>query len=165
MFWRKYRDYLSSIFFIAISLFMIYLARMLPKSKVMSIGPVFMPTVIGVTTLILAVLLLILTVIRTKERQAALAKAEPEDFDYRRMLYSLVLILIYVFIMQPVGFILSTIIYLIPQFLVLAPDEERNKKEAIKLVVISIIFTIIVFLLFRYGFKIVLPAGLFTIKL
>ena len=67
--------------------------------------------------------------------------------------------------MQPVGFILSTIIYLIPQFLVLAPDEERNKKEAIKLVVISIIFTIIVFLLFRYGFKIVLPAGLFTIKL
>lgn len=165
MFWRKYRDYLSSIFFIAISLFMIYLARMLPKSKVMSIGPDFMPTVIGVTTLILAVLLLILTVMRTKERETALAKAEPEDFDYRRMLYSLVLILIYVFIMQPVGFILSTIIYLIPQFLVLAPDEERNKKEAIKLVVISIIFTIIVFLLFRYGFKIVLPAGLFTIKL
>ena len=165
MFWRKYRDYLSSIFFIAISLFMIYLARLLPKSKVMSIGPDFMPTVIGVTTLILAVLLLILTVMRTKERETALAKAEPEDFDYRRMLYSLVLILIYVFIMQPVGFILSTIIYLIPQFLVLAPDEERNKKEAIKLVVISIIFTIIVFLLFRYGFKIVLPAGLFTIKL
>jgi len=131
----------------------------------MSIGPDFMPTVIGVTTLILAVLLLILTVMRTKERETALAKAEPEDFDYRRMLYSLVLILIYVFIMQPVGFILSTIIYLIPQFLVLAPDEERNKKEAIKLVVISIIFTIIVFLLFRYGFKIVLPAGLFTIKL
>ena len=124
-----------------------------------------MPTVIGVTTLILAVLLLILTVMRTKERETALAKAEPEDFDYRRMLYSLVLILIYVFIMQPVGFILSTIIYLIPQFLVLAPDEEINKKEAIKLVVISIIFTIIVFLLFRYGFKIVLPAGLFTIKL
>jgi len=165
MFWRKYRDYLSSIFFIAISLFMIYMARLLPKSKVMSIGPDFMPTVIGVTTLILAVLLLILTVMRTKERETALAKAEPEDFDYRRMLYSLVLILIYVFIMQPVGFILSTIIYLIPQFLVLAPDEERNKKEAIKLVVISIIFTIIVFLLFRYGFKIVLPAGLFTIKL
>ena len=144
---------------------MIYMARLLPKSKVMSIGPDFMPTVIGVTTLILAVLLLILTVMRTKERETALAKAEPEDFDYRRMLYSLVLILIYVFIMQPVGFILSTIIYLIPQFLVLAPDEERNKKEAIKLVVISIIFTIIVFLLFRYGFKIVLPAGLFTIKL
>ena len=165
MFWRKYRDYLSSIFFIAISLVMIYMARLLPKSKVMSIGPDFMPTVIGVTTLILAVLLLILTVMRTKERETALAKAEPEDFDYRRMLYSLVLILIYVFIMQPVGFILSTIIYLIPQFLVLAPDEERNKKEAIKLVVISIIFTIIVFLLFRYGFKIVLPAGLFTIKL
>ena len=81
MFWRKYRDYLSSIFFIAISLFMIYMARLLPKSKVMSIGPDFMPTVIGVTTLILAVLLLILTVMRTKERETALAKAEPEDFD------------------------------------------------------------------------------------
>ena len=33
------------------------------------------------------------------------------------------------------------------------------------LAVIDIIFTMVVFFLFRYGFKIVLPAGIFTITL
>jgi len=165
MFWKKYADYITSIFFIGISLAMIALARALPKSKVMSIGPDFMPIVIAVTTLLLAVILLILTVVRRKERAAALAKAAPEDFDYRRMLSSLVLILAYVFILQPVGFIVSTVIYLLPQFLVLSPAKERTKQAAIKLLIIDVIFTMAVFFLFRYGFKIVLPAGIFTIHI
>ena len=47
--------------------------------------------------------------------------------------------------------------------LVLSPDDERDKKHIIILAVIDIIFTMVVFFLFRYGFKIVLPAGIFTI--
>lgn len=49
--------------------------------------------------------------------------------------------------------------------LVLSPDDERDKKHIIILAVIDIIFTMVVFFLFRYGFKIVLPAGIFTITL
>ena len=46
MFWKKYDDYITSVFFIGISIAMIILARALPKSKVMAIGPDFMPTVL-----------------------------------------------------------------------------------------------------------------------
>ena len=73
--------------------------------------------------------------------------------------------LVYVFVMKPVGFILSTLVFLFCQMMVLSPDDERGKKQAILLAVIDVVFTLVVFFLFRYGFKIVLPAGIFSINL
>ena len=87
------------------------------------------------------------------------------ECDYKRVLSSIILVLIYVFLLKPVGFIITTIVYLLLQMLVLSPDEERDTKHIVRLVVIDVIFTFVVFFLFRYGFKIVLPAGIFTINL
>jgi putative tricarboxylic transport membrane protein len=165
MFWKKYDDYITSVFFIGISIVMIIMARALPKSKIMAIGPDFMPTVIGCLTLALAVILLITTIVTSKQRKKELAETKPDECDYKKMLTSLFLILVYVFILQPIGFIVATLVYLLPQFVALAPPEERNKKTIIKLLVIDIVFTLVVFFLFRYGFKIVLPAGIFTIAI
>ena len=93
------------------------------------------------------------------------AKAAIDECDYKRVLLSALLVLIYVFVLQPVGFIVSTLVYLPLQMLVLSPDDQRGKKQIIQLLIIDVIFTMIVFFLFRYGFKIVLPAGIFTINL
>lgn len=164
MFFKKYGDIVVGLFFMAISAIMIGMAAMLPKSAVMDIGPEFMPTVIGVVTFILAAILLVLNLKNMKLRVAE-AGAEADDCDYKRVLSSAILILVYVFILKPVGFIVSTLLYLPLQMLVLAPDEERNKKSLVKLFIVDVVFTMIVFFLFRYGFKIVLPAGIFTINL
>jgi len=88
-----------------------------------------------------------------------------EDLDYKRMLTSFMLILVYVYLLQPVGFIITTILYLPFQMYVLAPDDKKTKKDVIQLTVTSVLFTFVVFFLFRYGFKIILPAGIFTINL
>ena len=48
---------------------------------------------------------------------------------------------------------------------ILAPEERRGKKDVIQLLITDVLFTFVVFFLFRYGFKIVLPAGIFTINL
>lgn len=165
MFWKKYGDYITSIFFIAISIWMIVMAQALPKSKVIKLGPDFMPTVIGVVTLILALILLIKTFLSRKSRDLCISKEQPEDVDYKKMLSSLILILIYVFILQPIGFIIATMLYLLPQFIALAPKNERTKNNIIKWTVLDFLFTLIVFFMFRYGFQIVLPAGIFTISL
>ena len=87
------------------------------------------------------------------------------DNDYKRMLISLILILVYVFALKPMGFIVTTLVYLPIQMYVLADAEHRTRKDIIVLLVIDVIFTIAVFFLFRYGFKIVLPQGIFTINL
>ena len=59
MFFKKYGDIFVSIFFGLFSIVMIILANMLPKSKVMDIGPEFMPIIIGVLMLILSIILFV----------------------------------------------------------------------------------------------------------
>ena len=51
---KKYGDIVVGVFFMVISAALMVMAQMLPKSKVMEIGPDFMPMVIGVVTFILA---------------------------------------------------------------------------------------------------------------
>lgn len=165
MFFKKYGDIVVGVFFMVLSAILMAMAQMLPKSKVMDIGPDFMPMVIGCVTFILAAILTFLNIKNFKMRAKELEGVEIPSCDYKRVFSSVILVLVYVFALQPVGFIISTLVFLLLQMLVLSPDDERDKKHIIMLAVIDIIFTMVVFFLFRYGFKIVLPAGIFTITL
>ena len=165
MFFKKYGDIVVSVFFMVLSAVMIFAATLLPKSTVMEIGPDFMPTVVGIVTLILSTALLIISLKGLKTRVAEAEANPPAECDYKRMLISLILILIYVFTLKPVGFIVTTLVYLPVQMYVLADAEHRTKKDIIMLLVIDVVFTLAVFFLFRYVFKIVLPQGIFTINL
>ncbi len=163
MFIKKYGDICVSIVFLIISVVVLIMASQLPASKVMEIGPDFMPTVVGGLTLVLSLVLLVMSVNTLRKNPDAVYTAD--QGDYKRMLISLVLILIYVLAFKPVGFIIATLVYLPFQMYFLAPEDKKSKKHIIQLIVTDIIFTFIVFFLFRYGFKIVLPAGIFTINL
>lgn len=158
VFLKKYGDLIVSIFYTIVSVAMLILASMLPKSKVMAIGPDFMPTVIGILTLALSVILLIQTI--GKLRKGEEVTGEKDNSDYKRVLASLILATIYVNILMPVGFIISTLLYLVLQITVLAPDDKRTKKDLIKYAIITVVFTLVVYFLFRYGFKIILPQGI-----
>ena len=120
---------------------------------------------IGVMTFVLAAALVFLN-IKNMKIYVAQAEAEgPEKADYKRVLTSFIIILVYVFVLKSVGFIISTLVYLPVQMFILAPEERRGKKDVIQLLLTDVLFTFVVFFLFRYGFKIVLPAGIFTINL
>lgn len=165
MFIKKYGDMIVGGFFMILSAGMMIMAKMLPKSTIMDIGPDFMPMCIGLVTFVLAAALAFLNLKNLKMRTAEAEKMEKEELDYKRMLTSFMLILVYVYLLQPVGFIVTTILYLPLQMYSLAPDEKKTKRDIIQLAVTSVIFTFVVFFLFRYGFKIILPAGIFTINL
>lgn len=163
MFIKKYGDIIVGVFFMLLSAAMLVMAKMLPKSTVMDIGPDFMPMCIGVMTFVLAAALVFLNI---KNMKIYVAEAEgPEKADYKRVLTSFIIILVYVFVLKSVGFIISTLVYLPVQMFILAPEERRGKKNVIQLLLTDVLFTFVVFFLFRYGFKIVLPAGIFTINL
>ena len=165
MFIKKYGDIIVGVFFMLLSAAMLVMAKMLPKSTVMDIGPDFMPMCIGVMTFVLAAALVFLN-IKNMKIYVAQAEAEgPEKADYKRVLTSFIIILVYVFVLKSVGFIISTLVYLPVQMFILAPEERRGKKDVIPLLITDVLFTFVVFFLFRYGFKIVLPAGIFTINL
>ena len=62
MFFKKYGDIVVGVFFMVLGALLVILAQALPKSKVMEIGPDFMPTVIGSVTFILAAILTFLSI-------------------------------------------------------------------------------------------------------
>lgn len=164
MFFKKYGDLVVGIFYAALGIALIVGAGMLPKSKVMEIGPDFMPRVVGTVILVLALLLLFWTVRNFKKHAAEVdASGYKDTSDYKRVLGSLLAAIIYVNILEPVGFIISTLVYLIVQIYILAPDANRTKKDIVSYLIIDVVFTIVVYFLFRYGFKIVLPAGIFAL--
>ena len=161
MFFKKYGDFVVGIFYAVLGIALIIGAKALPKSKVMEIGPDFMPTLVGAIILVLAGILLVDTFSRFKANAAELeASGFKDTSDYKRVLGSLVAALIYVNILKPVGFIVSTLVYLIVQIYILAPDNKRTKMDIIQYAIIDVVFTVVVYFLFRYGFKIVLPGGI-----
>lgn len=152
------------IFFAALGIALIAGAGALPKSKVMEIGPDFMPRLVGIIILVLALLLLFWTVKGLKKHVGEVETSGYKDTaDYKRVLFSLVASIVYVNVLSPIGFIISTLVYLFAQITILAPDAHRTKKDLIQYLVIDVIFTFVVYFLFRYGFKIVLPAGIFAL--
>ena len=62
MFIKKYGDIIVGVFFMLLSAAMLVMAKMLPKSTVMDIGPDFMPMCIGVMTFVLAAALVFLNI-------------------------------------------------------------------------------------------------------
>ena len=163
LFFRKYGDIVTGIFYAVLGGVVIFLSQQLPKSKVMKIGPDFMPMLIGIVILILALILLVTSIKNFKANSEKAASMPADTSDYKRVLASLILVVIYVNILAPVGFIVSTLGYLFLQIVVLAPNDRRTLKHLTSYAILDIVFVFIVFFLFRYGFKIVLPAGIFTL--
>lgn len=163
-FLKKFGDLIVGICYLALGIALIIGAKALPKSTVMDIGPDFMPIVVGSICIGLSVLLLVQAVSALRKTAGQKTEAGSESTesasDYVRVIESLVLALVYVNVLKPVGFIISTLVYLALQIFVLAPNDKRTMKDIVKYVIIDVIFTLVVYFLFRYGFKIVLPAGI-----
>ena len=79
------------------------------------------------------------------------------------MLETLALIALYLFTLKPVGFLLSTFVYLILQMFVLAPREKRGKKDIALYVFISAVTALAVYLVFVKVFYLMLPAGILRV--
>ncbi len=163
MFFKKYGDFVVSIFYAILGIALIVGAKALPKSKVMDIGPDFWPIVIGSIILVLAVILFIMTVKNFKKNAEAAEASGKDEADYKRVIGSLILALAYVNLLKPIGFIVCTLVYLFCQIFVLAPDSRRTKKDLIQYLILDVVFTFVVYFLFRYGFTIVLPQGIFSL--
>lgn len=159
MFFKKYGDVVVGIFFMVLGIVLIGAAMTLPKSKVMSIGPDFMPTVIGALMFVLAAILAVQGVLGLKDKKDIDPASIPKC-DYKRVILSVLLVLVYVFTLQPVGFVLTTLVFLLLMMLVLSPDDKRKPKDIVLLLAIDVIFTFAVYFLFRNAFMIILPPGI-----
>lgn len=73
---------------------------------------------------------------------------------------TLALLLVYVLLLKPVGFVITSIVYLFLQMCLFVPAEKRTKKNYILFAVISVVMPFAVNWLFVNVFALILPAGI-----
>lgn len=104
-----------------------------------------------------------------KSKQKATANTAVEEKDeaanpdsairWNMIALSIVFMAGYLLLIDILGFIVSSAIYLMVQILVL--QQNRTVKRVIMVVVISIVVPVIIYLPFRYIFSLMLPLGIF----
>lgn len=156
-------DHIVALCSILIALFLIHNEYNMPNPIIrQTIGPSFVPIAILVA-LIFSALLILFTSLRTnrKPEGADSAPAEPPTEtsagQYKVMAMIVLGLLVYAIILVPVGFIISTTILILWQ----AQVFERGKW--IRNLVVSILFSILVYYIFVHILEVMLPVGILSL--
>ncbi|KQW33843.1 MULTISPECIES: tripartite tricarboxylate transporter TctB family protein [Pseudomonas] len=83
---------------------------------------------------------------------------KPESIDYPTVFKSLALVLLFTALLETVGFVIMTVLYLYAQFIVLTPAEQKVKH--LQYALIAVVSSVLIFYIFRHGFDLLLPVGL-----
>ena len=153
---RKCRDLIMGAVMLALSVFYLIFTQQIktrPKLTPPYAGARVIPNLLGVILAVLSVILIVQGWRKLKAPQ----EAEEKEADVLAVAETFAVIIGYTVLLQPAGFILSTVIYLFAQMMVLAPTDKRNP---VLFIIVSVAFTAFVFVAFRIGLQQLLPRGI-----
>ena len=152
---KKFGDLAAGVFFLILSIALFLAASALPPSLMGGLGSDYMPKVLAIITCILS-FFQIRAGFRTMRSFQPNEGAEEEKPEYLRVLATIAAFTVYVFVIEPAGFLLSSI----AQITILAPKEKRGIKGIILFAVIAVVVCVAVYFIFRFGLNVMLPAGI-----
>lgn len=128
-------------------------AQKIEVGAAMGQGGDFMPKLCSSIWLVLSILILVFG-LRTPD-------AGGEDsVSIRGLLSTLALLFAYILLLKPIGFVITSIVYMFVQMLLFVPAEYRNKRNYVIFAAVSVILPIAVNLLFANVFSLILPTGI-----
>ncbi|MFA5852184.1 MAG: tripartite tricarboxylate transporter TctB family protein [Spirochaetales bacterium] len=137
----------------------LYLALTLGIPRKGGIDASFVPFVLSAIILLLGTLQTVGALRIKNEGANGQEKTESkEKVDTPTVLKTIFLILVYVAFLNKIGFVIMSILYLFIQFIVLTPA--YKKKNYLMYAIVAIVSSVSIFLIFRYIFDLMLPAGL-----
>lgn len=160
---QRFEDLLLGVVFAAISVAYYYGASKLPPSKLFKIGADFMPKIYAVCLFIVSIAFIIFGIHNVKDGKEPRKKTEDFPVEYGRVTRVSLVFIAYALCWKPVGFVVSTAVFLIVEMFLFAPDNKKTSKDALLYVLISIVTTAVLFYAFRNGFHILLPVGILKI--
>ncbi len=123
----------------------------------------FMPRIISVAMACCSLVVVVQGVNSLHHKQ----KLEKDDeqgkkveIEIKPLAITLMLLIFYALLFRTLGFILSSILYLLGQITVLTLKENQTRKNLICTCITAVVVPIVVYVIFRYGLKILLPVGL-----
>ena len=91
------------------------------------------------------------------EKKSASEAAKGFWADNRAVVEMFVVLLIYIALIQPVGFLISTFLFLFAEFNILTYKEDRKLGFS---VAFALVCAVGIYAMFKYGFKMPLPQGI-----
>ena len=105
---NKQRDYACSVLFLIFGIFMFIQSLSIHSMMDKDVGSGFVPKIVAMAIIVISAIKLLLTFLSKKSEEA-----KKSDEDIMGGLLTIVLLAIYVVLFKPLGFILSTFIYLV----------------------------------------------------
>ena len=160
---EKYEDWLVALFYFLVTV--VYVVQ-IPSIKRTSISPIssaFLPIILSAGMGILTVCQIWNAVKKQKAVKATDAAEETAEAvdgpDYGRAMLTLVASLLYVALLKPLGFMISSILYLELQMCIMV-DKERRKP--VKFLIISVVSVVVIYFVFHNLLQLMLPNGILT---
>jgi len=148
----KMKDIICSLLFLSFGIFIfIHSLEITPKME-KDLGSGYMPKLIAGSIITLSIIKLILLFLNKTNKNS-----QEENNDVFGGLLTIILLALYVYFFNIVGFILSTTLYLFFQILILSNEKNRN---LVLFGIISIVTSLVIYTLFVYIIKSPLPIGL-----
>ena len=124
------------------------------------VGADFLPRVIAILIIALSIGFLATTLSSALKTMKSGNKAEntSEKQNVKRIIITMALLVAYVALMNTIGFVITTIIYLFLQMVILG--NHPTKKDIILYAVIAVVVPIVVNYVFVEGFQLLLPEGI-----
>lgn len=151
---RKLAEYIIDIVLLLTGVALVLAAQTIPPGSSIGIGGDFMPKVCSKLWVFLSICLLLWE------------HSSPDDHvkgitaHVKSWFATLLALTLYVALLDPLGFILSSILYMFAQMCIFVPKEYRDKKHYLLFVVLSILIPLGVDQLFEEVFSLILPAGI-----
>lgn len=161
------KNIISAIFFLLFSTALFIGSFFLQQSTSDALGPQFFPRIAGIALFILSAISLAQNLVKAK-KEGPNTEQEEQNFSIKNIkelkpsfILTILLLLAYVLLLDKIGFIIMTAIYLFCQIVLLMPSGYiRHKGPLISTLLIAIIIPLVLYFLFKNGFEIFLPAGI-----
>ena len=150
---KKYENIIPGAIFLAIA---VLYAIQIPSIRISNFAPIdsaFFPKVLCTLLAMLAIIQIVFGIKSVKNIGDDVAVS---NADYVCVLQTLAMAVVYVALLRPAGFIVSSIVYLFFQMTILCPKAEAKPA---KFLIIAIVTSIVVFFIFRNGLGLMLPEG------
>ncbi|MGD1832612.1 MAG: tripartite tricarboxylate transporter TctB family protein [Sphaerochaetaceae bacterium] len=164
--WQKYKDLIGSSVVSIFGLFFFLSSFSIRKYGDMAINSRSFPQILGILVMVFGLVQIlqsvkVLTAKDSNTDQNIIddnqKHSENSPISMKNVIFTIVLMITYAFLMKPLGFLISTFLYSFIQAFILYPNKKKN---FLIMILVSCIFTGLVYIVFVKGFSLVLPQGL-----
>jgi putative tricarboxylic transport membrane protein len=148
-------DQISGLVILLLAVFYLFKTTKLAIWKGTTLGPGFFPLILGIALVALTILLLIKATLATKDYSLSVPEGFfPSRSGLLKVLYLIGALVVYVLTLQPLGYLLSTLLFLCVLFLAWDP---KRPGLAIAVAVCTVLCS---YVFFNLLLKVQLPKGL-----